>query len=56
MTLRAPRWRQDPGKPIRTLEVRGRVTCPTCQGKGCDECTSRGWMIDDDAIEEEWNG
>jgi len=44
----------DPGKPYRTLEHRGRVVCPGCDGKGCDHCNRRGWMIDDKAAKEEW--
>jgi len=54
--LRHPKWRQDPGRPTRTLEVRGRVTCPDCDGKGCLHCDSRGWMIDEAAIQGEWHG
>jgi len=54
-SLRHPGWRQDPGKAYRTYEERGRVTCPGCNGKGCDRCTSRGWMIDDNAAKDEWH-
>lgn len=53
--LRAPGWRQEPNKPYRTYEVKGRVICPGCEGKGCDTCNRRGWMIDENAIQEEWN-
>ncbi len=54
--LRHPHWRQDPGKPTRTMEVRGRVNCPNCDAKGCDYCNRRGWMIDEAAQKEEWHG
>ncbi len=52
--LRHPRGRQDPGRSTLTLETRGRVACPSCEGKGCDECNRRGWMIDPDAVREEF--
>ncbi len=54
--LRPPRSRQDPGKPTLTYEIKGRVTCPGCDGKGCERCNRRGWMIDESKIQEEWNG
>ncbi len=54
--LRAPKWRQDPARSTRTLESRGRVECPGCKAKGCALCNSRGWMIDESKIQEEWDG
>ena len=53
--LRHPGWRQDPGRPTRSLELKGRVVCPGCAGSGCDLCDRRGWMIDDSLGKEEWN-
>ncbi len=55
MTLRHPLWRQEPGKATRTLEVRGRQIC-SCEGKGCGRCRYRGWIINTDAVQEEWHG
>jgi len=52
--LRHPGWRLEPGRPTRTYELRGRVTCPGCEGKGCDDCNRRGWMIDEALVKEEW--
>ena len=52
--LRHPRARHDPGRSTLALEVRGRVVCPGCEGKGCDSCNSRGWMIDESLIVEEF--
>jgi len=55
--LRHPKWRNLPGRQVREYEVKGRVVCPTCDGKGCDSmCNRRGWMIDESAIQEEWDG
>ncbi len=53
--LRAPRWRRVPGKQVLDYEVKGRVICQ-CEGKGCSVCKRRGWMIDESAIQEAWDG
>ncbi len=54
--LRAPKWRRIPGKQTLDYEMKGRVVCPGCAGKGCNQCNRRGWMIDESAIKDEWHG